>query len=184
MSEKLIKIVRQICSEHDNDRTRMMDILIAVQKEIGSVNDDAIDIIAETVSCPRVEVDSTVSFYAFLSKEQKGEIVIRLCDDIIDRMNGFDVIAKTFSEELGIDFGETTPNGKITLERTPCIGMSDQAPAVMVNEEIITNLSSDKVRNIVRTLKETGDPKKLVHRFGSGNNSSELVRSMVNNNIR
>lgn len=184
MNEELINRVKRICSAHDNDRTRMMDILIAVQKDVGSVNDEAIDIIAETVSCPRVEVESTVSFYAFLSKEQKGDIVIRLCDDIIDRMNGFDVVAKTFIEELGIDFGETTQDGKITLDRTPCIGMSDQSPAAMVNDEIITNLSSDKVRTIVKTLKETGNPKKLVHRFGSGNNSNELVRSMVNNNIR
>lgn len=162
----------------------MMDIVRAIQEKFGCISDEAIDIIARSVSCPRVEVESTVSFYAFLSKKQQGGIVIRLCNDIIDKMNGSDVVANVFREELGIGFGETTPDGKITLEYTPCIGMGDQAPAALVNDEVITNLSSDKARAVVKTLKETGDPKKLVHRLGDGNNAHELVRSMVHNNIR
>jgi [NiFe] hydrogenase diaphorase moiety large subunit len=54
----------------------------------------------------------------------------------------------------------------------------------MVNDVIVTYLSTDKAREVVRTLKETGDPKKLVKRLGDGNNAHELVRSMVHNNIR
>ena len=99
-------------------------------------------------------------------------------------MFGGDDVAKAFSEELGIGFGETTPDGKITLEYTPCIGMSDQAPAALVNEVVVTSLSSDKARSIVRTLKETGDPKSLVKRHGDGNNAHDLVKSMVYNGIR
>ena len=48
-------------------------------------------------------------------------------------MSGSDSVAKTFTEELGIGFGETTPDGKISLEYTPCIGMCDQAPSALVN---------------------------------------------------
>ena len=184
MSENLAQAVKKTCSTFGNDRTRMMDIVREVQKEFGCVSDEAIDIIAGSVSCPRVEVESTVSFYAFLSEKQKGSIVIRLCNDIIDRMHGCDVVANVFREELGIGFGETTPDGMITLEYTPCIGMGDQAPAALVNDEVVTYLSSDKARDVVKTLKQTGDPKKLVHRLGDGNNAHELVRSMVHNNIR
>ena len=94
------------------------------------------------MAIPRVEVESTVTFYAFLSKEQKGQIVIRLCDDIIDRLSDVDLVAEAFKDELGIDFGETTDDGLISLEHTPCIGMSDQAPAAMVNDVVVTYLSS------------------------------------------
>ena len=183
MSENLTQAVKTICSSFNNDRTRMMDILRSVQEQFGCVSDDSIDEIALAVFCPRVEVESTVSFYAFLSKEQKGDIVIRLCNDIIDRMKGGDEVAEAFSKELGIGFGDTTADNKITLEYTPCIGMSDQAPAAIINNEMITNLSADKVHTIVETLKQTGDPKKLVSSYGDGNNSHELVKSMVNNNL-
>jgi [NiFe] hydrogenase diaphorase moiety large subunit len=85
---------------------------------------------------------------------------------------------------LGIKFGETTPDGKITLEYAPCIGMSDQAPAALVNDVVVTSLSSDAAREIVKALKEHGDPSRLVKQMGSGNNNHPLVRSMVRNNIR
>jgi [NiFe] hydrogenase diaphorase moiety large subunit len=184
MSSDLTAAVKEICLQFNNDRVYLMDILRKVQADYGSVSDAAIDAVAEGVSIPRVEVESTVSFYAFLSKEQKGKIVIRLCNDIIDRLSGVDIVAEAFKDELGIDFGETTSDGLISLEYTPCIGMSDQAPAALVNDEVVTYLSTDKAREIVRTLKKTSDPAKLVNRLGDGNNADPLVKSMVHNNIR
>jgi [NiFe] hydrogenase diaphorase moiety large subunit len=184
MNDDLSVSVKKTCAEFGNDKTLLMDILRAVQAEFGSVPDAAIDAVAKAVSIPRVEVESTVSFYAFLSKEQKGKIVIRLCNDIIDRLQGVEKVAKAFKEELGIDFGETTDDGLISLEYTPCIGMSDQAPAAMVNDVVVTYLSTDKAREIVKTLKSTGDPAKLINRLGDGNNANALVKSMVHNNIR
>jgi [NiFe] hydrogenase diaphorase moiety large subunit len=186
MSRDLETAIKDICSSCGNDKVRMMDILRLVQDRFGCVSDEAIDLVAREISIPRVEVESTVSFYSFLSKTPKGKIVIRVCNDIIDRMAGYDVVAEAFRDQLGIDFGGTTPDGMISLENTPCIGMCDQAPAALVNDEVVTRLSTDRVRDIVKILKETGDPKQMVHRLGlgEGNNADPLVRSMVRNNIR
>ena len=184
MSDNLQTAIAKICKAYGNDRTRMMDIAREVQHKFGCINDEAIDFIAKEVAVHRAEVDSMVSFYAFLSEKPKGKFVIRLCNDIIDKMQGSEIVAETFEKELGIKVGETTPDGKITLEYTPCIGMCDQAPAALVNNEVVTYLSSDKAREIVKTLRETGDTKKLVNRLGDGNNANELVRSMVHNGIR
>ncbi|MBN1553945.1 MAG: NAD(P)H-dependent oxidoreductase subunit E [Phycisphaerae bacterium] len=184
MSETLESAIRDISQACGNDRSRMMDIVEAVQAKYGCVSGEAMDLIAKQVSTHRVEVESVVSFYAFLSEQPKGKVVIRLCDDIIDEMKGSESVAEAFKQELGIDFGETTPDGVITLEKTPCIGMCDQAPAALINNEIITYLSSDLAREIVRKLKKNPDPKKLVGRLGDGNNASHLVHSMVHNNIR
>ena len=184
MSDNLHSEIKEICSACGNDAGRMMDIVRAVQNKYSFVSTEAIDAIAKSVGIPRVEVESTVSFYAFLSEKPQGKVVIRLCDDIIDRMTGYDEIAEAFKSELGINFDETTADGKITLETTPCIGMCDQAPAALINDEVITMLSTDKVKEIVKTLKETGDPKKLVKNFGDGNNANGMVKAMVQNNIR
>ncbi len=176
--------VREICGSYGNDATRLMDIVRAVQDQQGCVSSRALDLIAAAVGIPRVEVESLVSFYAFLSVTPRGRVVIRLCNDVIDEMFGAEKVAQAFSEELGIRFGETTPDGKITLEYTPCIGMCDQAPAALVNDVVIPSLWSDKAREIVRVLRETGDPRRLTRRLGDGNNSHPLIRSMVHNNIR
>ncbi len=184
MSENPQAAINAICQECGNDRTRMMDIVRAVQQKLGCVSGEAMDLIAKAVGSHRVEVESVISFYAFLSNKPKGSVVIRLCDDIIDEMQGSAKVAVALEDELGIKFGQTTPDGKITLEYTPCIGMCDQAPAAMVNDVLVTKLSSDKAREMVRSLKENLDPQQLVREFGDGNNGHELVKAMVDNNIR
>ena len=184
MAENFEKAIREICDRNTNDSTRMMDIVRDVQKRFGQVSSKAMDIIALAVNSHRVEVESVVSFYSFLSEKPKGKFVIRLCNDIIDKMHGVDIVAQAFRQELGIDFGESTPDGKFSLEWTPCIGMSDQAPSALVNDKVITRLSSDSAREIVKSLMSNGDENTLSHMLGDGNNADPLVNSMVANNIR
>ena len=184
MSENLQAEIKQICQNSGNDRTKMMDIVRQVQQNFGQVSSEAMDIIAKSVNCRRVEVEGVVTFYAFLSKKPKGKVVIRLCNDVVDKMAGAETIAEAFKKELGINFGQTTPDGKITLEYTPCIGMCDQAPAAIINDEVITYLSTDKVKEIVADIKKHYDPSKLKHRLGDGNNADEIVHSCVHNGIR
>ncbi len=180
----LEQAVREICQGCGNDRTRMMDICWAVQKEYGCVSGEAMDLIARQCTCPRVEVESVVSFYAFFSEQPKGEVVIRLCDDIVDRMHGYDRVARALKQELGIQFGQTTSCGKFTLEHTPCIGMCDQAPAAMVNDVVVTKLTVARAREMVRQLREHADPRKLIQRMGDGRNADKRIGAMVRNNVR
>ncbi|HPS80179.1 MAG TPA: NAD(P)H-dependent oxidoreductase subunit E, partial [Thermoanaerobaculaceae bacterium] len=176
--------IREICQAHGNDPTRMMDIVQAVQVRYGCVGDEAIDLIAAAVSTPRVRVASVVSFYAFFSTRPRGKVVIRLCNDIVDRMQGSARSAQAFFDDLGITFGQTTPDGMISLESVPCIGLSDQAPAALINDVPVTHLTSDAAHDIVKELRVHMDPQKLVKSFGDGNNAHPLVRSVVRNNIR
>ena len=183
MSESLEAAVKGICQACGNDRTRMMDIARAVQEEFGCVSGRAMELIAAAVCAHRVEVESVVSFYAFLSERPKGQVVIRVCNDVIDRMQGAGRVAQAFADELGVAIGQTTPDGKISLEYTPCIGMCDQAPAALINDVVVTNLHRSTAREIVQELKKTLDPRALVRRLGDGNNDHPLVQAMVMNNV-
>ena len=184
MEENLAAIVKGVCVACDNDRGRMMDIAGGVQERCGHVSGDAMELIAAAVGSHRVEVESVVSFYSFYTDKPRGQVVIRLCNDIIDRMAGADQVAQVLCDELGIQLGETTADGSICLETTPCIGMSDQAPAALVNGVVLTSLNTDRARDIVRGLKDHMDPARLVWTHGHGNNAHELVNAMVYNNIR
>lgn len=158
--------IREICSSYQCDPTRLVDIVRAVQERRGCVSEDALDEIAELVGAPRVEVESVVSFYSFFTAGETGRVNIRLCNDVIDRLAGVDRVAEVFCEELGIGMGETTADGAISLDWTPCIGMSDQAPAALINDVVMTELSTDTAREIVQRLRKYGDPKKLVRKLG------------------
>ncbi len=184
MSQNPSNVINEVCRAHGKDRARLMDIVRDVQKACGCVSDESAGMIAKQLGIHRVEVEGVVSFYSFLSERPKGKVVIRLCDDYIDRMAGSESVGQALRDELGISFGETTPDGRITLEHTPCIGLCDQAPAALINDVPVTELSSDAARRIVRDLKAGTEPKQLVHRLGDGNNAHELVHAMVKNNIR
>ncbi|MBN2427947.1 MAG: NAD(P)H-dependent oxidoreductase subunit E, partial [Deltaproteobacteria bacterium] len=186
MSKNLEGTIRKICEECGNDRTRMMDIVRAVQATFGGVSSEATDLIASFTKVHRVEVESVVSFYAFLSEKPKGNVVIRLCNDVVDKMYGVDEIAKIFSEELGIGFGETSADGYFTLEWAPCIGLCDQAPAALFNDVMVTNLTVEKAKDVMQKIKGNPDPTKLpaAYGLGDGNNANPLVKSMVTNCIK
>lgn len=176
--------VRDICREHGSVPVRLLDIARAVQSEFRGISQQSIDTIADEIRVPRVTVEACVSFYSFLSVEQKGDITIRLCDDVPDRLAGYATVRDAFVEALGIPLGGTTPDGRFTLERTACIGLSDQAPAALVNEVPITDLSSDRAREIVASLRQHGDPRRLVRKLGDGNNAHSRIQSMVHNNLQ
>jgi len=177
-------VVTKICNRYGNSRIRLMDIVRDVQQELGHVPREAFELIAKGANTHRVEVESVISFYAFLSDQQKGKVVIRLCDDIIDRFQGADAVAEALCRETGVGFGESTPDGFLTLERTPSIGMSDQAPAMMVNDVMVTRLTPEAIPGLIAKLRAKKAPQALVENLGDGNNAHPLIQAMVCNNIR
>lgn len=184
MNENLEAVIKEICQKYANDSARMMDIVREVQSVAGGISQEAMKIIAAAVGVAQVEVESVVTFYAHFSSGSKGKIVIRLCNDFIDRMFGADRVAETFEKEFNIKFGETTPDGLVTLEYTPCIGMCDQPPAALINEKVVTWLSTDMASRIAAAIKKDGNIDKLNLPHGDGNNAHPLVNSMVHNNLR
>ncbi len=177
-------VIHRSCKAVDHDGTRILDILRDVQTKLGSINGETMELLAEELSSHRVEIEGLVSFYSFFSEKPKGKITIRLCDDIVDRFAGVHEVAKVFSDELGIEMGKTSSDGNFSLEYTPCVGMSDQAPAALINETVVTKLTPQSARTIARTLKKNMDLSRLVKKKGDGNNSNPLIHSMVKNNIQ
>ncbi len=180
--------VGEVCASFDNDRTRLLDVLLAVQDEAGFISSAAASEIAETLEMPRVEVEGVVSFYAFLYSKPQGKVVISLCDDVVDRLKGADRIAEGLEEELGIRFGETTADGRFSLEYASCIGMSDQAPAALVNGLVMPRLEVSRARRGVQVLRDNGSVddihRLLIRDYGDGNNSHDLIQAAVHNNLR
>lgn len=176
-------LVHSVCDQLGNAPTRMMDILQSIQDGCGFVSPEAMEIIARKTGTHRVEIQGVVSFYAFFSEQPQGRFVIRLCDDIVDQFSGLREVQASFEQALGVRAGQTTEDGLFSFHLTPCIGMCDQAPAAMVNNQIFTQLTPSKVRNLIRQLKKVNSVEDLEWPVGDGKNAHPLMRSMVKNNI-
>jgi [NiFe] hydrogenase diaphorase moiety large subunit len=146
--------IKEIVQNFGKDRHLLMDIVREVQSSFGHVSNESAHVIADTLGIPFVEVIDMVSFYSFLSRTPKGKSVVRLSKCIVDKMHGMGRVAEAFEKEVGVQFGQTTGDGKITLEYTPCIGMCDQVPAVLINNTVLTNVSPKDVSGIVKSLRK------------------------------
>ena len=104
--------------------------------------------IADVLDIHPVEVYS-VPVLACLDGAPEGQFVVRLCGTLSCDFAGKDAVADALKAELGIDFDETTDDGLFTLEWASCVGMCDQGPALLVNDDVHTRVTPESAREIL-----------------------------------
>ncbi len=140
--------LNRIIAEHSNDRQALLPCLRAAQRICGYLSEDTVDFLAEKLGLSKAEIYGTATFYSMLSFEKRGKYVVRVCTSLPCYIRGSDRILETL-KELGIEENKTTSDGKFTLQTVSCLGLCDQAPAMMVNEKSYGNLTPKKVKEII-----------------------------------
>jgi len=140
-------------------RDKEKDIIALLSKaqrenKYNYITEEKLKLIAEKAGLSYSEVYGVATFYSLFSLKQRGEYVIRVCDSGPCHLMGSKSIFEVLGEELNIKVGKTTPDGKFTLEETSCLGICDEAPAMMVNEEVYGNLTPQKIKEILKRLGE------------------------------
>ena len=147
--ERVAAEIRNLAGRLGHERTSLVPILLEIKKKYHHLDSYAMQVIADLLGIHPVEVHSVVSFYAFLGAGQQGRFVIRLCRTLSCDMQGKERVKRQLENDLGIRFGETTPDGSFTLEWANCMGMCDQGPALLVNDRIYTQVTPEKVHEIL-----------------------------------
>ena len=180
----IAEVVSKTVEKYGKDATKMLDVIRDVQNDLGQLSDEAIVQIADNLNVSKVDVDGVISFYHFFSKKPVGKYAVYLNNSAVAQMMGRAAVAKAFEGEVGCSFGKTTDDGQIGLFDTSCIGMNDQEPAAIINDVIFTDLNEKKVKEIVADMKAGKDVQEMVKNYGDGKNQDDLVKAMVNNNIK
>ncbi|HUX07927.1 MAG TPA: NADH-quinone oxidoreductase subunit NuoE [Acidobacteriota bacterium] len=153
--EKLRDEIVALAERYGRNRGALIPILQEIQKKRFQISDFAMQLIADMLDIHPVEVYSVISFYSFLDFAPKGKFVIRLCRTISCDMQGKERVARQLENDLGINFGETTPDGKFTLEWANCLGMCDQGPAMLINDRVFTEVTPEKIHEILEECRGT-----------------------------
>ena len=120
----------------------LLEILHSVQKELGCVPAESVPLIADALNLSRAEVHGVVSFYHHFRGQPAGAHTIKLCRaEACQAMNG-DALAAFARQRLGIEFGETRTDGKVTLEAVYCLGNCACAPSAMIDGHLRGRLDS------------------------------------------
>lgn len=147
--ERLREELQQLIEQIGRDRSSLLPLLQEVQRKYFHISEYCMQVIADLLDIHPVEVHSVVSFYSFLDERPQGQFVIRLCRTATCDMAGKEHVARQLQNDLQIEFGQTTPDGKFSLGWANCLGMCDQGPAMLVNERIFTHVTPEKVHGIL-----------------------------------
>lgn len=155
--KELRKRLQKQIAEADHPRELVVDVMCAVQEHCGYLSDEALEEVAELLNMSPLEVEELATFYTFIYREPVGKYVIHVCDSVICWLDGYESIRDYLSQKLGIEMGETTPDGLFTLLPVCCIGCCDQAPAILINRKVFGHLTSEKLDAILEELRAKQD---------------------------
>ena len=147
--EQLRQEVTAVAELTGYHRASLIPILREVKKKYRGLDSDAMQMIADILGIHPVEVDGVATFYSFIHPETDGRLVFRLCRTYSCELTGKNQVAEQLERDLGIGFGETSADGALSLGWTNCMGMCDQGPSMLVNEDVYTQLTPDGVHGIV-----------------------------------
>jgi NADH-quinone oxidoreductase subunit E len=133
----------------------MLPLLHLVQDEVGWLTPDSIEYVAGRMGLSPARVREVASFYSMFRLNKKGQYVIQVCHNISCYLAGSDQILEHVKKRLGIKEGETTPDGKFTIERVECLASCGTAPVLQVNGwDYHEELTVEKVDRIIDGLQK------------------------------
>ena len=123
----------------------LLPILHGIQDEFGYVPREALPVIAEALNISRAEVHGVVTFYHDFRREPAGDHVVKLCRAEACQAAGCEALADHLTGKLGIGFGETTADGRVTLEPVYCLGLCAVSPAAMIDGRLVARLDAKRL---------------------------------------
>jgi NADH-quinone oxidoreductase subunit E len=118
---------------------------------------EAIPEIAEMLELSPAQVFDTLSFYGFFKSSPCGKVRAWVCRSISCALRGGEEVLSALGDKLGVSPGETTADGKITLEFGECLGLCDFAPAMLAGNKVYKNMSVEQVNEVATMLKRQAD---------------------------
>ena len=142
-------LVREIVDSHKDIDGAALPILHAVQEALGFVPEDAIPVIADALNITRAEMHGVVTFYHDFRREPAGRHVLKLCRAEACQSAGGTFVAERIKKRLGVEFGETSADGRVTLDAVYCLGLCATAPSAMLDGKLIGRIDPDRADSIV-----------------------------------
>lgn len=152
LSETARTEIREAMKKYPQARSALLPALEIAQREVGYLSPQVLREVALLMDLPPVEVASVASFYTMLYRRPVGKHVIQVCTNISCSLMGAEHIVNVLRKKLGIEVGETTPDGRFTLLTVECLGSCGTAPMMQVDDTYYENLTEERLDVILAEL--------------------------------
>lgn len=147
--------IADLVSRYPEPRAALLPVLHLLQPEFGWLPPSVQKAVAHRLGIAPGEVFRVVEFYTLFHGRPCGRKHVMVCGTLSCELGGANKVLKALEEELGIKAGETTPDGKVSIERVECLGWCDRPPVVQVNDgDYLDQVTPDQARDLARSLKK------------------------------
>ena len=154
LTTEQLESFRQKAAKLEHPKELVIDLLRAVQDNHGWVPDAGVELVADIIGVPSIEVEEVATFYDKIFRQPVGKKVIHICDSICCWSRGGEELAEALQNKLKIRFGGTTEDGIFTLLPSCCLGACGMAPAIMVGLKTYGHLTPDKLDAVLAAERE------------------------------
>jgi NADH:ubiquinone oxidoreductase subunit E len=151
---KAIVTYIQQCRQGPHPDSQLINVLHKVQDHFGYLAIPQLDAVAQLLRVPMAKVSGVATFYHFFRLRPKGQYVISVCMGTACYVKGATQISERLRQELGIDIGQTTPDGLFSLAESRCVGTCGLAPALMVNEDVHGKVRPAQIPGLLESYRE------------------------------
>ena len=142
-------IVREIALAHAGQPGALLPLLHAIQSEIGYIPSSGVPIVAEILNLSRAEVHGVISFYHLFRTQPPGAHILYLCRAEACQSMGARELEAHAKDKLGVDFHQTTADGRLSLEPIYCLGNCACSPAVMIDRTVHGRVSLERLDELL-----------------------------------
>ncbi len=157
-SERALGEYRGLLARYPTRQAALLPTLWIAQHEFGWLSDEAQDYVARLMELPAAHVRAVVSFYTMFHRKPVGRFLLDVCTNLSCRLRGADRIVGCLRRRLGIELGETTTDGKFTLQSVECMASCGTAPMLQLNQDrYYENLTEESALRLVDELANRDD---------------------------
>lgn len=146
-------LVNNLVKQYGSGRESLLPILKGIYQQDHYLSDESMIEVAKKLDLSSADVYGVATFYSFLDTIPRGKYIIRVCKTIVCDMKNKRQIIDTLENLLKIKVGETTLNRKFSLLYTNCLGWCHKGPAMLINDDVYTELTPEKVAGIIADYK-------------------------------
>lgn len=154
ISEKAKERMRALAKRYPAARSAVMPSLYIAQEEEGYITREGLEAVAEAVGITVDDVESVATFYTMYHMQPPGKKIIKVCTSVSCYLRNCDSLLEHLEQRLGIKRGETTPDGKFTLQGVECLASCGYAPVLQVNGQFVENVTLEKADALIDTLEQ------------------------------
>ena len=154
LAENTIQTIKNDCSEFENKESELINVLHKVQGKLGYLPAEVQEVIAKGLHTSVARVYGVVTFYSYFTMIPRGEFPISICMGTACYVRGAEQVLNEFKRQLKVEVGESTPDGKFSLNCLRCVGACGLAPVVTIGEKVFGRVAPTQIKEIIAEYRQ------------------------------